>query len=219
MATLIKFCIRWILNILAYISTIVCPLYFVKRIAICMNYVLSRRFCYLSRNFSAKVYIEYPFHIYGHKRIQISSLYSRSGFRLECIERYGNQCFDPSIIIGKNVCLNFRCHIGAINQIIIGDNVLIGSNVLITDHSHGINDDEDIDIAPSKRKLYSKGPVIIEDNVWIGENVSILPNVRIGKNSIIGANSVVLKDVPAFSIVAGNPAKVIKCIKDNSIEG
>ena len=115
--------------------------------------------------------------------------------------------------------MNFRCHIGAINQIIIGDNVLIGSNVLITDHSHGINDDEDIDIAPSKRKLYSKGPVIIEDNVWIGENVSILPNVRIGKNSIIGANSVVLKDVPAYSIVAGNPAKVIKCIKDNSIEG
>jgi lipopolysaccharide O-acetyltransferase len=64
-------------------------------------------------------------------------------------------------------------------------------------------------IEPQKRPLNSL-PVIISKNVWIGESVSILPGVRIGKASIIGANSVVTKDIPDYSIAAGNPAKVIK---------
>ena len=63
------------------------------------------------------------------------------------------------------------------------------------------------------RPMYSKGPVVIEDNVWIGEMVCILPNVRIGKGSIIGANAVVTKDVPANALVGGNPARVIKIIE------
>ena len=54
--------------------------------------------------------------------------------------------------------------------------------------------------------------MIIEDNVWIGEGVAIMPNVTIGANSIIGANSVVTKDIPKNSVVAGNPARVIKNI-------
>ena len=56
----------------------------------------------------------------------------------------------------------------------------------------------------------SKGPVIIEDNVWIGEGVVILPNVRIGKSAIIGANSVVNADVPANAVIGGIPAKIIR---------
>ena len=157
--------------------------------------------------------MEHPFYIYGHSYIKCGSLYSRVGLRLECIDRYKEQTYFPSLIIGKNVSFNFRCHVGVINKVVIGNNVLIGSNVLITDHSHGHSND-DIDLNPTKRKLYSKGPVIIEDNVWIGENVSILPNVRIGHNSVIGANTVVVKDVPAYSIVAGNPARILKIIKE-----
>ena len=64
-----------------------------------------------------------------------------------------------------------------------------------------------------KRKLISKGPVIISDNVWVGEGVVILPDVSIGKNAIIGANTVVTKDVPDNAVVAGNPAKLIKILK------
>ena len=72
---------------------------------------------------------------------------------------------------------------------------------------------ERIAIIPNKRNLISKGPVKIENNVWIGEGACILPNVTIGANSIVGANSVVTKSFPTNSIIGGVPAKLIKEIK------
>ncbi|MST85779.1 hypothetical protein FYJ73_14080 [Prevotellaceae bacterium LKV-178-WT-2A] len=63
---------------------------------------------------------------------------------------------------------------------------------------------------PSKRDLYIKGPVVIEDNVWIGDKASIHSGVTIGKGTIVACNAVVTKDVPPYSVVAGVPAKVIK---------
>ena len=63
---------------------------------------------------------------------------------------------------------------------------------------------------PKLRRLYSKGPIVIGDNVWIGDKVIILDGVKIGNNSIIAAGTVVTKDVPDFCVVAGNPAKIIK---------
>ena len=178
----------------------------------CRNFIASRRFCYLSGNALAEVHLEKPFYISGYKYIKIGSFYSLPGLRMECLDSFAGEKFRPSIKIGENVIVNFRCHIGAINKIVIGNNVLIGSSVLITDHSHGYNDKSDIEEEPIKRRLYSKGPVVIDDNVWIGENAAILPNVHIGRNSVIGANSVVIRDVPAYTVVAGNPAKVIRSI-------
>ena len=58
--------------------------------------------------------------------------------------------------------------------------------------------------APIDRKLFSKGPIVIEDNVWIGDGACILANVTIGCNSIIGANAVIKKDIPPYSTVVGN---------------
>lgn len=117
---------------------------------------------------------------------------------------------NPVIDIQDNVNINWYCHIGAINKIQIGKNVLIGSFVMIIDHSHG--DNLDLNCNPQSRPLVSDGPIIIEENCWIGEKCSILPNVRIGRNSVIGANSVVTKDIPPYSIAVGCPAKVIKTI-------
>ena len=154
-----------------------------------------------------------PSYIIGHKYIKHKHFTSCSGLRIECIDSYREYKYHPLLKIGDNVHFNYRCHIGCVNKIIIGDNVLIGSNVLITDHSHGYNDYSDIENVAAHRYLYSKGPVVIEENVWIGENVCILPNVRIGKNSIIAANSVVTKDVPQYSVVGGVPAREIKTIK------
>jgi acetyltransferase-like isoleucine patch superfamily enzyme len=117
------------------------------------------------------------------------------------------------LTLGNNIELNDYVHIGAINSIIIGNNVLIASKVFITDHNHGsysgnLNDDHP-DTSPKARKWHSS-PVVIEDNVWIGENVSILPGIRIGKGSIIGAMSLVNRDIPSYSIAVGIPVKVIK---------
>lgn len=173
------------------------------------NLVESLRFISLT-SCSGKAFLEAPFTVMGHKYIQFESFSSRPGLRIECWDSYMGQNFNPRIIIGKNVCFNFRCHIGAINEIIIGDNVLIGSNVLITDHGHGDTSIEDLFIAPQQRALVSKGRVVIEDNVWIGENVCILPDVTIGMGAVIAAGSVVTHSVPAHSIIAGVPARIIK---------
>ncbi|MDD3138149.1 MAG: acyltransferase, partial [Lachnospiraceae bacterium] len=121
--------------------------------------------------------------------------------------------YKPQIVIGNGVGINPYCHIGAINNITIEDNVLIGSGVLITDHSHGKVTGEECRMAPGKRPLFSKGPVQIKKNVWIGEHAVILPNVTIGEGAIVGANAVVTKDVPDYAVVGGNPARIIKMLR------
>jgi acetyltransferase-like isoleucine patch superfamily enzyme len=155
----------------------------------------------------------YPVYLHGGKHITIgNNFYSDFRFRIEAYEEHLGHQFSPKIIIGDNVSINSDCHIGAINEIIIEDGVLIASKVFITDHYHGEITLEAINKQPSERKLYCKGAVKIEKNVWIGEGVVILPNVTIGENSIIGANSVITKNIPKNSVVGGNPARVIRTL-------
>jgi len=72
-----------------------------------------------------------------------------------------------------------------------------------------------IGIIPAFRPMISKGPTIIGDRVWIGDKATILPGVTIGESCIVAANTVVTKDIPPFSLVAGNPARIIKQIDGN----
>lgn len=145
------------------------------------------------------------------KYIEIgTNFFAMDRLRIEAWDEYENQKFTPKIKIGNNVAFNTDIHIGCINAIEIGDNCLFASRIYITDHQHGDTSNGMIAIAPAKRKLISKGPVIIENNVWIGEGVSILPGVTIGENSVIGTNSVVTKNIPKNSVAVGIPAKVIK---------
>lgn len=170
---------------------------------------LSREFNKIGQNIS----LSYPFYLHGGKHITIGDdFYCGLRFRLEAYSQHLGHQFSPKIVIGNNVSFSSDCHIGAINEIIIEDGVLVGSKVFITDHYHGEINTEAIQIPPSERKLYSKGPVKIEKNVWIGEGVVILPNVVIGMNSIIGANSVITKNIPKNSVVGGNPAKIIRSL-------
>lgn len=125
---------------------------------------------------------------------------------------HGSDIFTPRIIIRNKVSIGDDCHITAINKVYIGNNVLTGKKLTITDNSHGKTDQEALQLSPSNRQLYSPGPVIIEDGVWIGDKVSILPNVRVGRNSIIGANAVVVKDIPPNCVAGGIPARIIKLI-------
>ncbi len=116
----------------------------------------------------------------------------------------------PEMIIGDSVSIGENNHITCANKLHIGNAVLTGKYVLITDNAHGLSTKKMMSLRPMERPVTSNGPVIIEDNVWIGEKASIMPNVRIGKGAIIAANAVVTMDVPAYSVVAGIPAKVVK---------
>ena len=130
-------------------------------------------------------------------------------------DKFGCDIFTPSIKIGDNVSIGSYCHITAINSIVIGNGVLTGRWVTITDNSHGDTDSDSLNTSPVKRPLKSKGPVIIEDNVWIGDKATILPGVTIGKGSVIGTNAVVTKDVPPYSIAVGNPIRIINSKNKN----
>lgn len=168
---------------------------------------------YYKKRFSvSSIYIQYPCRIIGDAYIKVAGgLSSLSGLRLECIDNYNGYSYNPRLFLGKNISFNSNCHVGCINEIEIGDNVLIGSNVLITDHSHG-KWNHDLQLSPNKRPLWSKGKIKIGSGCWIGENVCILPNVNIGNDCIIGAGSVITKDIPSYSVVVGNPQKIIRTL-------
>lgn len=136
-----------------------------------------------------------------------------AGVQLTAWDKYQDQVFTPEIVLGDNCSIGEDSHITAINSIRLGNNVLLGKKILITDNAHGASSADLMDIAPNYRPLWSKGPIIIEDNVWIGEKSSIMPGVHIGKGTIIAANSVVTKDVPPYSVVAGVPADIIKSLR------
>jgi len=129
------------------------------------------------------------------------------------IEAYPLDERSEVITFGKNVQINDFVHITAMENVYIGNNVLLASKIYISDCSHGYYDGKSNDSIPDTHPIdreYKTAPVRIEDNVWIGESVSILPGVTVGENSIIGANSVVTKNIPANCIAVGNPARVIK---------
>jgi lipopolysaccharide O-acetyltransferase len=155
--------------------------------------------------------IRFPFYIRGKKNICLGcGLTTGVGCRIEAISGYFTSTH--LISFGNNVQINDYVHIAAIQNVTIGNNVLVASKVFISDHNHGIyfgQNGSNPDIPPTERVL-SSSEVIIEDNVWIGELVSILPGVIIGKGSIIGANSVVNRNIPPYSIAVGIPARVIK---------
>jgi len=160
---------------------------------------------------AANLSIRYPIYLKGPEYISIGSNFDcDQRLRLDAIDEFLGEIFSPEIIIGDNVSIQKDCHIGAIDRIVLGNNVLLASKVFITDHSHGQATKEDMLFPPSQRKLFSKGPVIIEDNVWLGESVVVLPGVTIGENSIVGANAVVTKSIPKNSIAGGNPARIIR---------
>lgn len=123
---------------------------------------------------------------------------------------WGGYKNEPSLFIGNNCSFGAYNHITCANSIKIGDSLLTGKLVTITDNSHGETDKATLEMRPQKRPITSKGPVTIGNNVWIGDKATILPGVTIGDGAVIAANAVVTKDVPAYCVAGGNPAKIIK---------
>lgn len=156
-------------------------------------------------------YIPYDSRIIGKEYISIADkFYAYGNLRLEAFAIEKDEKDKVRLKIGKNVAVGNYCHIGAMNYIEIGDNVLMGSNVLITDHMHGQATLEEMHIPPNERTLFSKGIVVIENNVFIGDGAKIMPGVKIGEGAIVGSNAVVTHDIEKYSIVAGVPAVKIR---------
>jgi len=155
--------------------------------------------------------VRFPIYVRGRALMKIGvGLTTGVNVRLDAFATYGSP---PVLHIGREVQINDSVHIGAIDNVVIGDYTLIASRVFISDHNHGNYQTQDVasapNIPPAKRPLSSK-PVHIGCNVWLGEQVCILPGVTVGDGAIVGAHSVVTHDIPPNSIAAGNPARVIR---------
>jgi acetyltransferase-like isoleucine patch superfamily enzyme len=125
-----------------------------------------------------------------NRRCIISALYKTSKVQI------GNNCGFSGVTIG------------ALKEITIGDNLICGANVIISDYDwHNADPNRRFEMCMDAK------PVIIKDNVFIGVNSIIWKGVTIGENSVIGANSVVTKSIPPNVFAGGNPCKVIKEIK------
>ena len=152
-------------------------------------------------------HIRKPYSISNGRYIKIlGNSYICSHSTLSCFDHYSGEEYVPSIVIENDVFINsYFCALSAC-RLTIGHDTFIGPNVLVTNENHGL----DPTIMNYGLQPLLVGDVIIENNCWIGGHVIILPGVIVGHHSIVGAGSVVTKSIPAYSIAAGNPARVIK---------
>ena len=161
--------------------------------------------------------------ITGTKYISLSEgAHICKGARLETHDHFLGVNYTPEIVIGKKCRIGHGTHITSIIGVKIGDFTNIGDRCLISDNNHGnfakdsytYNNHPTIPdvflLSEMERPLNSKGPVIIEHSCQIGEGSVILTGVMSNMNSIVSSNSFVRDNVPPYSIVAGNPAKVIR---------
>ena len=114
--------------------------------------------------------------------------------------------FGKNITLGQRIFINAGCKLQDQGGVIIGDDCLIGHNVVMATLNHDLN--------PSKRADMHPAPIVIGRNVWVGSNATILPGVTIGDNAVVAAAAVVTKDVPANAVVVGSPARVVRVIPD-----
>ncbi|RAX49671.1 sugar O-acetyltransferase [Arthrobacter sp. AQ5-05] len=115
-----------------------------------------------------------------------------------------NADFGRNITLGKRIFINAGCKFQDQGGVTIGDDTLIGHNVVIATLNH--------DLAPGQRADMHPAPVVIGRNVWIGSNATILPGVSIGDDAVVAAAAVVTRNVPAGAVVVGSPARVVRTV-------
>lgn len=172
---------------------------------------------WMRKNFARlgdNTYIERGLRLLGGSHIIINNSVSiRRYANLSAWNSYMGEKYHPSLSIRDYCSIGEYVNISCVDKIILGKSVLLGRWVTIIDHAHGGFIEDEMEVPPMKRTLYSKGGIIIDDNVWIADKVTICPNVHIYTGAVVGANSVVTKDVPPYTMVAGCPARVIKVLR------
>jgi len=119
--------------------------------------------------------------------------------------------FGKNLTLGKDVFVNSGCRFQDTGGITIGDGTLIGHGSTLTTLNHAVD--------PARRADMLPAPVRIGRRVWLGASVTVVPGVTIGDGAVVGAGAVVTKDVPADTIVAGVPAKVLRATGFDSAHG
>ena len=162
------------------------------------------------------VVIELPCRLIGWKHMSIgASTYIGADSWLATFNENGDEGEDKSgpdvkLSIGENVGISGHCTITALKKVEIGDNALIARYVYIADHTHRYQDKT----RPIKLQGVTEAkPVVIGKGTWIGQGAVICPGVELGENCVVAANSIVRDSFPAFSVVAGAPAKLLKTIQ------
>ncbi|MHA2098410.1 MAG: DapH/DapD/GlmU-related protein [Candidatus Kariarchaeaceae archaeon] len=146
----------------------------------------------------------------GSKRIRYflcKRLFKKIGNNAN-IERMATFGFGDHIELGNNSGLGVGCDV---SHAVIGNNVMMGPELLYISRGHIY---KKLDVPILLQGVTDSKPLIIEDDVWIGARVIILPGIKIGQGAIVGAGSVITKNVPSYSVVAGNPARIIKSRRD-----
>jgi acetyltransferase-like isoleucine patch superfamily enzyme len=117
--------------------------------------------------------------------------------------------YGHNIEVGKNTFINYNCTIIDVGKVVIGDYCQIAPNVSIYTAGHPVH-------PAARNTAYEYGiDITIGNNVWIGGNSVIMPGIHIGDNVVIGAGSIVTKDIPAWTVAAGNPCRVIRKITED----
>ncbi len=142
---------------------------------------------------------------------------SRGGDKSTPVKNMGNNCIImPDCVFGNadNIFLENNVYVGEGTRIYAQGKVTVKSGVIIADTvdirtANHFYDGIGLNMIPFDEKILVS-PVTIEENVWIASHALILPGVKIGEGAIVAAGAVVTKDVPAFAVVGGNPARILK---------
>ena len=149
-----------------------------------------------------------PWRVRGGKFITIGDrTWIEPGCAMEAIAKWQEQRFEPRVSIGNDVYIGRHFYLTAVGAVTIEDGCVLSEHVYISDNGHGLDPLGDLIM---RQPLVNKGDMIIGAHSFLGYRCCILPGVQLGEHCVVGANSVVTRSFPAYSMIAGIPARLIK---------
>jgi acetyltransferase-like isoleucine patch superfamily enzyme len=158
--------------------------------------------------FGERSYIRRPYSISGGKQVRIGKRTSiLGGLHIQAITEYAGVTYRPAIEIGDDVYIGGHAYFTSVDRIFVGDGCVLSEYIYITDEVHGMDPRGGLIM---EQPLVSKGPVIIGRSCFLGFRVAVMPGVTLGEHCVVGANSTVTRSFPAYSMIAGSPAHMLK---------